>query len=122
MLEARLADLIVLLHVAFVLFVLFGGFLSVKWPRAMWLHVPAATWGAVVEFTGSTCPLTPLENRLREQSGHSLYRSDFITHYILPILYPDDLTRELQTALGTTVLLLNAALYGWLWHLAHRRP
>ncbi|MBA5866342.1 MAG: DUF2784 family protein [Nitrospira sp. CR1.3] len=122
MLEARLADLIVLLHVAFVLFVLFGGFLSVKWPRAMWLHVPAAVWGAVVEFTGSTCPLTPLENRLREQSGQSLYRSDFIAHYILPILYPDDLTRELQTALGTVVLLLNAALYGWLWHLSHRRP
>jgi len=120
--EARLADLIVLLHVAFVLFVLFGGFLSVKWPRAMWLHMPAAAWGVVVEFTGSTCPLTPLENRLREQSGQSFYRSDFITHYILPILYSDDLTRELQTALGTAVLLLNAALYGWLWHRSRRWP
>ena len=77
--------------------------------------LPAAIWGAVVEFTGWICPLTPLENWLREQGGETSYRSDFIAQYLLPMLYPEDLTRNLQLLLGSGVVALNAAVYVWLW-------
>lgn len=110
-----LADLILLLHACFVLFVIFGGFLTLKWPRAPWLHLPAALWGATVEFTGWICPLTPLENWLRAQGGEVGYENDFMARYLLPILYPGDLTRDLQLLLGTVVVVLNAAVYWWLW-------
>lgn len=110
-----LADLIVLLHFAFVLFVLFGGLLNVKWPRAVWIHGPALVWGCIVEFTGVVCPLTPLENRLRVQSGEAGYQGDFLTNWLLPILYPDVLTPAIQLALGAVVLVLNLAIYTWIW-------
>ena len=84
-----MADLIVLLHFAFVVFVVLGGLLALRWPRVVWLHVPAVIWGALVEFTGWICPLTPLENRLRRASGEASYQGDFIAHYILPALYPE---------------------------------
>ena len=86
-----------------------------KWRWIAWLHLPAAVWGAVVEFTGWICPLTPLENWLRAQGGEATYRSDFIAQYLLPVLYPEDLTRDLQLLLGTGVVVLNAAVYWWLW-------
>jgi len=111
-----LADVVVLLHLMFVLFVLLGGLLALKWPRIAWLHLPAAAWGAVVEFTGWICPLTPLENWLRAQGGKVVDEHDFTAHYLLPILYPGDLTRDLQLLLGTVVVVLNAAVYWWLWH------
>ena len=110
-----LADLVLIVHLAFVVFVLFGGLLVLRWQWIAWLHLPAAVWGAVVEFTGWICPLTPLENWLRAQSGEGGYEQDFMTRYLLPLLYPGDLTRGLQLLLGTVVVVLNAAVYWWLW-------
>ena len=118
-----LADLILCIHAGFVLFVIFGGLLVLRWRWIAWLHLPAAVWGAVVEFTGWICPLTPLENWLREQAGETGYRSDFVAYYLLPVLYPDDLTRDVQLMLGTAVLAINISVYGWLWRRLHRhRP
>src|SRR5262245_57002101 len=110
-----LADLVLLIHTAFVGFVLLGGLLVLKWRPVVWVHLPAVAWGTIVEFSGWICPLTPLENWLREQAGEAGYRGDFIAYYLLPILYPDTLTREVQTILGLVVVLLNAAIYCWLW-------
>lgn len=111
----RLADGVVLLHLAFVMFVVGGGLLVLRWPRLAWLHLPAAFWGAFVEFSGWLCPLTPVENWLRRQAGGASYHSDFIEHYILPLLYPGSLTRGMQLVLGTLVVLINLGLYGWMW-------
>jgi hypothetical protein len=110
-----LADLVLIVHLAFVVFVLCGGLLVLRWRWIAWLHLPAAVWGAVVEFTGWICPLTPLENWLREQAGQTGYRSDFVAYYLLPVLYPSDLTRDVQLMLGTVVLAINISVYGWLW-------
>ena len=112
-----LADLVLCIHAGFVLFVIFGGLLVLRWRWIAWLHLPAAAWGAFVEFTGWICPLTPLENWLREQGGEGSYRYDFIAQYLLPMLYPGDLTRVLQLLLGTGVVALNAAVYWWLWQM-----
>jgi hypothetical protein len=106
-----LADATVALHAAFVLFVAAGGLLVAWRPRVAWLHVPAVAWGAWVELAGWICPLTPLENWLRERAGEAALASSFIERAFLPILYPHALTRELQWALGAGVLLLNAAIY-----------
>ena len=111
-----LADLVLILHLGFVVFVLCGGLLVLRWRRLAWLHLPAAVWGAVVEFTGWICPLTPLESWLREQGGGIGNEQDFIARYLLPILYPEELTRDIQWLLGTVVIVLNAAVYWWLWH------
>ena len=110
-----LADLALIVHLAFVVFVLCGGLLVLRWRRIAWLHLPAVVWGAFVEFSGWICPLTPLENWLREQGGESVYHSDFIAQYLLPVLYPGDLTRDLQLLLGTGVVVLNTVMYWWLW-------
>jgi hypothetical protein len=112
-----LADLVLIVHLAFVVFVLCGGLLVLRWRWIVWLHVPAIAWGAVVEFTGWVCPLTPLENWLREQGGETAYRSDFIVQYLLPMLYPGDLTRNIQLLLGTVVVVLNTAIYWWIWRM-----
>jgi len=118
-----LADLILCMHAGFVFFVIFGGLLVLRWRWIAWLHLPAAMWGAVVEFSGWVCPLTPLENWLREQAGETGYQSDFVAYYLLPVLYPDDLTRDVQLMLGTAVLAINISVYGWLWRRSHRhRP
>jgi|SRR5688572_5819574 hypothetical protein len=116
-----LADLVVVIHLAFVVFVLCGGLLALRWRRLAWLHLPAAVWGAVVEFSGWICPLTPLENWLRMQGGETLYNSDFITQYVLPALYPGNLTREFQFLFGAIVIALNAIVYGWLWRMQIHR-
>jgi hypothetical protein len=116
-----LADMVLVVHLAFVVFVLCGGLLTLKWRWIAWLHLPAAAWGAVVEFTGWICPLTPLENWFREQDGETPYRSDFIAQYLLPVLYPEDLTRDLQLLLGAGVVILNAAVYWWLWRETQRK-
>jgi hypothetical protein len=106
------ADFVVLFHFAFILFVLFGGFLVLKRRRIAWVHVPCFAWGALVELFGWWCPITPLENWLRVESGRAGYQTGFIEHYIMPIVYPVDLTRELQMVLGGAVVLLNGAIYG----------
>lgn len=114
-------NLVLCIHVGFVLFVIFGGLLVLKWRWIAWLHLPAAVWGAIVEFTGWICPLTPLENRLLEQGGEVPYRFDFIAEHLLPLLYSEDLTRDLQLLLGTGVVVLNAAVYWGLWQMQIRR-
>ncbi len=107
------ADLIVIVHFIFVLFVVLGALLVVKWRRVLWLHVSAAFWGAVVEFSGWVCPLTPLEVWLRRRAGEAGYRSDFVARYLLPVLYPEGLTRRIQIVLGALVVAVNLAIYGW---------
>jgi len=107
-----LADLVLALHLVFVLFVVLGGLLVVRWPRAAWLHIPAAIWGVLIEFTGWICPLTPLENSLRTRGGAAGYNGGFIEHYIQPLLYPAGLTRSTQVVLGSLVLALNLTAYG----------
>jgi hypothetical protein len=114
-----LADLVVLVHVTFVLFVATGGFLALRWRRLGWLHVPAALWGALIELTGWICPLTPLENALRRLAGEAGYRGGFIEHYVLPVLYPVHYTVTLRLALAALVVLLNAVAYG-LYFRRHR--
>ena len=109
-----LADLVLLLHLAFVLFVVFGGLLVLRRRRIAWLHVPAFVWAAAIEFGGWICPLTPLENRLREQSGAGGYAGGFVERYLVPVLYPGELTREIQIGQGLAVLFINLAIYGFL--------
>src|ERR687892_490446 len=111
MIYRLLADATVVLHFAFVLFVIGGGILVWRYPRLAWLHVPAALWGALIEFAGWVCPLTPLENWLREQGGQQAYSASFVEHYLLPVLYPQSLTRPVQWVLGGLVLLVNVILY-----------
>ena len=105
------ADLVVALHAAFVAFVVLGGLLVARWPRFAWVHLPAVVWGVLTEFAGWICPLTPLENYLRERGGSSAYEGEFIEQYVLPLLYPVQLTRRGQIWLGSIALIINALLY-----------
>jgi Protein of Unknown function (DUF2784) len=107
-----LADGLVVLHLFFVAFVMTGGFLLVRWPRLVWLHLPAAAWGAVIEFTGGICPLTPLENQLRLLAGGGAYSGGFVERYLLPVLYPENLTLPVQQVLGGVVVAVNLVAYG----------
>jgi len=106
------ADLVLVAHLAFVIFVVPGGLLVLRWRRLAWLHVPAAVWGVLIEYTGWICPLTPLENSLRERGGGAGYSGGFLEHYIQPVLYPAGLTRGTQIVLGSLVLLVNLTAYG----------
>lgn len=114
-LYALLADAIVLLHFGFLLFVVLGGLLVLRWRRVAWLHLPAAAWGAFVELYQRTCPLTPLENRLREEAGLSTYGGGFIDHYIMPVIYPPGLTPAWQAVLGITLVAGYVLVYGLAW-------
>lgn len=114
MLYRLLADLVVLVHLAFVIFAVGGASLVLRWRWVAWVHVPAVVWAALIEFAGWICPLTPLENRLRILNGGAGYSGGFIDHYVLPILYPSGLTRGAQVFLGAFVLLLNIGIYAWL--------
>jgi hypothetical protein len=107
-----LADLVVLLHALFVVFVVAGGLLVWRWRWVAWLHVPAAAWGAAIELGGWVCPLTPLENHFRARAGLAGYRGGFIEHYLLPALYPEGLTALKQIALGALVVGINLLVYG----------
>jgi hypothetical protein len=109
----NLATLVVLGHFAFILFVMLGGLLALRWRRAPWLHVPCFIWGGWIEVTGGICPLTPLENELRRAAGETAYAGSFIEHYILTIIYPAGLTRTVQLLLATGLVLLNVAVYAW---------
>jgi hypothetical protein len=114
------ADLLVLLHLAFIVFVVLGGLLVWRWWRVVFLHLPASVWGVLLEFNGWQCPLTPLEQQLRVAAGEAGYSGGFIAHYLLPVIYPAGLTPAFQVALGTAALLINLAIYGWL--LYKKRP
>ena len=95
-----LADAVVLLHFGFVVFVVGGGLIVLYRPRLAWVHIPAVIWGALIEFAGWICPLTPLENWLRFRGGQAGYAGSFLEHYLLPVLYPEFLSRSLQFILG----------------------
>jgi hypothetical protein len=111
-----LADLVLVLHAAFVVFVMLGGLLAWRWPRLAWVHLPLVAWGAGIEFLGGICPLTPLENRWRLLAGQQGYPGGFVEHYVLPVLYPEGLTRTAQFLLGALVLGVNVSIYAWaLW-------
>jgi len=109
-----LADAVVLAHFAFVAFVIGGGFIAWRWPRVAIAHVPALLWGSWIELSGWICPLTPLENHLRERAGESAYSGGFVEHYIIPLLYPPGLTRQAQWALCAALIAINAVAYGGL--------
>ena len=121
MIHRWLADAVLVIHLAFVLFVVLGGLLVLRWPRLAWIHVPVALYGAAIEFVGFVCPLTPLENSLRRRGGEAGYEGGFIEHYITAALYPSGLTREIQIAAGVALLALNAAVY-WLVFRRRARP
>jgi hypothetical protein len=112
MLHGLLADLLLALHAGFILFVVLGGLLVLRWPRAAWVHVPAAVWGIVVEITGWICPLTPLEVAFRRAAGGTTYETTFVERYLVPLIYPAALTRDMQVALGGFVLVVNVVVYG----------
>ena len=107
------ADLLVLVHLCFVCFVVAGGLLVLKWRWVAALHLPAAAWGALVELQGWLCPLTPLEQHLRQSGGEAGYDGDFVNHYLVPVLYPPDLGRTMQLTLGTLVIGINLVVYAW---------
>ena len=111
MIYSILADLLVLFHFAFVLFVLFGGFLLLKYKQLIFLHVPAFLWGIVVELNHWICPLTPMEKHFREKAGEAGYDGGFVENYLIPVLYPAGLTEDIQTVLGLVVLFLNLGVY-----------
>jgi hypothetical protein len=115
MLYRAAASVVLVLHLAFVAFVVFGALLVIRWPRLMALHLPAVAWGVLTEFMGMVCPLTPLEVRLRELGGEAAYQGDFLEHYIVALLYPVGLTRRLQIWLGLAALLLNAGAYTYMF-------
>jgi hypothetical protein len=108
-----LADVTLLVHFAFVLFVVFGGVLVWRWGSLRWVHLPVALWGALIEFAGWVCPLTPLENAFRRLGGEAGYQGGFVEHYLLPLIYPSGLTRNVQWVLGTFVVAINVALYSY---------
>ena len=116
---AFLADLVVVLHFLFIVFVALGGLLALRRPRAAWWHLPVAVYGAAIEFVGWTCPLTPLENRLRAAGGGTGYEGGFVDHYILPVVYPG-LTRETALVLGGLVVAINVVIYAIV--IRRRRP
>jgi hypothetical protein len=104
-----------------VLFAVLGGLFVLRWKRWAWIHIPCVLWGALIEFLGWVCPLTPLENWLRRSGGEAGYPTSFVEHYILPILYPGELTRGLQMVLGLVVIVINVGVYGWLGYRARKR-
>ena len=111
-----LADFVLLLHLAFIIFVIFGGLLALKNVKWAWIHVPAAVWGGLVEFAGWICPLTPLENWLSLRAGAGTYQERFIAHYLLPLIYPTGLTRNVQIILGAGVVLISVIVYSLVLH------
>ena len=107
-----LADLTLVVHFAFVIFVVAGGLLVLRWPRVAWAHIPSAVWGALIEFAGWVCPLTPLENEFRRRAGEAAYGGGFVERCLLPVIYPGAMTRTVQVTLGVLVIAVNALIYG----------
>lgn len=105
------ADLLVGIHFLFIIFVVAGGFLAWRWRWMAWVHLPAAAWGAIIEFLDWICPLTPLEHEFRRRAGGAGYEGGFIEHYLIPIIYPSGLTTRIRIVLGVLVLVLNAIVY-----------
>ena len=114
------AEAVLLLHLAFIVFVILGAAVAARWRWLVPVHVAAATWGFFIELTGRVCPLTYAENYFRLQSGESGYTESFIEHYLLAIIYPAGLTREIQFVLAAVVVVINVAIYGWLFRRRRR--
>ena len=112
MLYRVLADVVLVIHLLFIVFVVVGGLLVLRWRWVAWLHLPAVAWGAAIEFRNGVCPLTPLEKFFRDRGGQATYEHGFIENYLLPIVYPAGMTREIQLGLGIGALVLNLAIYG----------
>ena len=110
-----LADAVVLVHFAFVLFVILGGFLVAYRRSLIWLHVPCAVWGFLIELEGWICPLTYLENALRRRAGEAGYAGGFVEHYVMPVLYPIGLTRDTQMLFAGLVVVANVVAYAWVY-------
>ena len=119
---ALTANIIVLLHFAFILFVSVGGLLVLRWPRLAWLHLPCVAWGVLIEVSGGICPLTPLELHFRHAASDPGYSGDFIDRYLLPLIYPSGLTRSLQIGLGLALLLFNLVVYVTVWRRQRKAP
>lgn len=115
------ADFVLLLHLAFIAFVLAGGLLALRWRWALLLHLPAAAWGVFIELSGRICPLTPLENLLRARAGEAGYAGGFIEHYLLALIYPEGMTQGVQVVLAGIVLGVNAGVYAWVWRRSRAR-
>jgi hypothetical protein len=112
MIAGLTADLIVIVHLGFILFAALGGILVAKWPTIACLHLPCASWSVLIAFGGWICPLTPLEMHFRQLAGQAGYDGSFIDHYVMPLIYPDGLTREMQIAFGVILLIVNGCVYG----------
>lgn len=109
------ADAVLLFHLAFIVFALLGAAMAVRWRWVPLVHLPVSAWAIFVELTGRSCPLTYLENSLRIKAGQSGYSESFIEHYLLAIIYPAGLTREIQFVLAAVVIIVNIAIYSWLF-------
>ncbi len=114
MIYSFLAGLLVIIHLGFILFAVLGGVLIMKWRWVIFLHIPAVVWAALIEFKGWICPLTPWENQLRQAAGEAGYTGGFIEHYLIPVIYPEKLTPEIQIILGIFVIVVNVAVYSWI--------
>jgi hypothetical protein len=112
---ALLADAVLLLHAAFIAWVMFGGLAVLRRPWLAWLHLPALAWGVGISLTGGICPLTPLEQQLRLAAGQASFEGGFIEHYLTAIIYPEGLTRATQALLAVLLLAGNAAVYALVW-------
>jgi hypothetical protein len=125
MLHRTLADAVLVFHLAFIAFATLGALAVWRWPRLAWVHVPALAWAAFVVLSGGICPLTPLENSLRQAGGQAGYAESFIAHYLVPLIYPDavqgEIGRAMQAALGLALLALNVGIYGYMWRPRRRR-
>ena len=110
-----LADFVLVIHMLFIVFVVFGGLIVLKWHRIIWFHIPCAIWGALIEIFGWICPLTYLENYLLKLGNANYYEGGFIQHYLLPIVYPLGLTTDIQILLGTGVIAINLIVYYFVW-------
>jgi len=121
MLYRYAADATLLLHFAFIVFVVLGGLLAGCWRGVVFIHLPTAAWGVFIELTGRVCPLTYLENMLRIKAGASGYTESFVEHYLLGIIYPEGLTREIQYFLGALVAVINVAIYLWLFYRSRQK-
>lgn len=115
------ADAVLIVHLAFIVFVALGGLAVLRWPRLAFAHVPAVAWGAALELNGWLCPLTPLENALRRAAGEAGYAGSFIEHYLIALIYPAGLTPTIQLWLGLGVLAINLPIYAYLLLRRRRR-
>ena len=122
MFHNALAAAVVVVHLLFVVFVVAGGVLVLRWPRIAWIHLPAAAWGTFIELSGRVCPLTPLEAALRRRAGLEDYAGDFIANYVFPFLYPAGLTRQAQILMAGIVIAVNVVVYAYAFYRQRMTP